>query len=190
MPSMWFSTSMTTLSFSHTCMLGPGIIRFAVRMPRSTPSASTHWQWLHTVLVAFGVHTWQALFACQQKRDRENYYLHPLKVKFTSKSSDLEDTSSRFKWGPIKIENGKNLPKYTLQFQLHSIQIAFEFVRRWEWSKQTKKTTKRLRVGNSIESILDFTASESDRHRTRYIYICDNCLIIHSQVSARPNKAK
>lgn len=61
MPSIWFSTSTTTLSFSQTCMLGPGIIRLAVRIPRSTPSANTHWQWLHTVLVAFGVHTWHAL---------------------------------------------------------------------------------------------------------------------------------
>lgn len=54
-------------------MLGPGIIRLAVKMPRSTPSASTHWQWLQTVFVAFGVHTWQALYMdkkqIQQKKN-------------------------------------------------------------------------------------------------------------------------
>lgn len=42
-------------------MLGPGNIRLMANIPRSTPSANTHWQWLHSELVAFGVHTWQAL---------------------------------------------------------------------------------------------------------------------------------
>lgn len=42
-------------------MEGPGNILLAVRIPRSTPSANTHWQWDHTTLVALGVHTWQAL---------------------------------------------------------------------------------------------------------------------------------
>lgn len=44
-----------------TCIVGPGNIRFMASIPLSTPSANTHWQWLHKVLVAFGVHTWQAL---------------------------------------------------------------------------------------------------------------------------------
>lgn len=58
---MWFSTSITTLSPSQTWIEGPGIILLTVRIPLSTPSASTHWQCDHTVLVAFGVQIWHAL---------------------------------------------------------------------------------------------------------------------------------
>jgi len=36
-------------------------MRLMASIPLSTPSASTHWQWLHNELVAFGVQTWQAL---------------------------------------------------------------------------------------------------------------------------------
>lgn len=48
----------------YTCILGPGNIRFTANIPLSTPSANMHWQWLHKVLVAFGVQTWQALYYC------------------------------------------------------------------------------------------------------------------------------
>jgi len=53
--------SVTTTPAGLTWILGPGNILFTERIPLSTPSAKTHWQWLHTVLVELGVQTWHAL---------------------------------------------------------------------------------------------------------------------------------
>lgn len=122
---MWFSTSTTTLSPWHTWMLGPGIILFAVKIPRSTPSARTHWHSLHTELVAFGVHTWHALkisgkFASTLTKmigqTTFHEYSNPLIVLFIEKMSAFQSRRHSFKKYSVLSS--------TMQFPINEFHMA------------------------------------------------------------------